>query len=367
MESEVGGLPVELLGQYFYRSVVCLYISFWAESVVDLGRPAQGMIFLRVGVRDCHSPFQQTQLRNFGGVTKTTKRFCRTNRTQYCTMKLFNWGSSGDASVRSSTHAKTAVEKQKIMTTSKRSNDEEDAVTESPVTSTASPSDKEESKPVDMDQYCNHNTDDEADDDASIRTIEDEVEDLPCVRNEEPQYYSSALTKTMNAKQTKITKTMEKIFEDVFQTVGDQQESKKQFEERAATNLKKQEHITKQFVDLIQRLEQEAMMKEDANQRLRKSLRKANQLLESEGVSMVGSQPTMTLSTRRHHRFMRPETFSITEIFCNNPKEEDEMDDMTCQLNDETPHSKEAPLTPVTTKTSESLPLSGSEQELLEL
>lgn len=269
--------------------------------------------------------------------------------------------------------------------------DVEDVGTESPVTSMASPSslDKEEieSKPVDMDVYCKNNNDDDDDgqEKANKRKIEPSDVDLHQGDTKELEMeYTSALTKTMYLKQTKITEAMEKILEDALNVAARGEHEKLSIEEmallkeKAAINFRKQNQITKQIVDLIQQLEQEAMTKEATNQLLRKSLRKANRLLESEGFSMVESfvVPTGTMShaSRRGTRTMRPEMFSITEIFCNDPKEEEDLDDMTCQYS-EAAHAngdnvKEPPLSPVSAKTvtttSGSEPLE-SENELLEL
>lgn len=263
---------------------------------------------------------------------------------------------------------------------------------------------EEPSKPVDMDQFC------EEDEDAALSKTSDAVVAImatkECASTSHAERTSitpsvdedrrmSALTKAMTIKQAILTKAIEGLFDDAFAVVLQKELSREleeliitELKEKIALNLKKQGRVTKQFIDLIHRLEEEAMEKEAINRELRKRLKMANHLLEAEGVNAVESSIAAVSVQRRSFTSRKgssPRTqptnkqprsptdmFAITEIYCNHDVKED-YDEMSC-LFDETAQnpkqpSKEqhSPLTEKTVTTVGSLaPILPSENELLE-
>jgi hypothetical protein len=286
---------------------------------------------------------------------------------------------------------------------------------------------EESSKPVDMDQFCEEDASNISDAAAVVSMTDQELEPsmvkdgageekstLEAVVGPQDDRRMSALTKAMTMKQANLTKAMEGLFDDACAVLvmqhldpchdtqagradDDNPTNISQLKERVAENLKKQGRVTKQFIDLIRHLEDEAMKKEAINHALQKRLKLANQLLEAEGVDAVEScvVPSSVIHQyRSSHRKERqrqsttmprrtpPEImFAITEIFCNHDVEE-ELDDLTCHFSEAAqvvaPEDKQqpvkesppphSPLTDRTVITDDSIQVAGlqSEKELLE-
>jgi hypothetical protein len=315
--------------------------------------------------------------------------------------------------------------------------------------SSASLYEEPSSSPVDMDQFCADDASNisdtvavalvtEAEDERLVigaaspasdfdeaqageeKATFDAVVVMPPDNNNNDRRTSSALTKAMTIKQANLTNAMEGLFDDAFAMVVQRQEDQgrdtppghdddesipiipiAQLKERVVEHLKKQGRVTKQFIDLIRHLEDEAMMKEAINHELQKRLKLANQLLEEEGLDAVEANVFVpsTISTANGHRSSRKERhcqstampqrtpptidtlFAITEIHCDHNVEK-ELDDVSCLVSEmaaedqpppQQPEKKKLPPgSPVTERTAvsdESIQVAlhlHSEKELLE-
>jgi hypothetical protein len=312
--------------------------------------------------------------------------------------------------------------------------------------SSASLYEEPSSSPVDMDQFCAEDASNISDTAAVAHVTEAEDERLvidaafpasdfdgaqageekatfdaivvmPPDNTSNDRRTSSALTKAMTIKQANLTNAMEGLFDDAFAMVDQRQEDQgrdtppddddkesipiAELKERVAEHMKKQGRVTKQFIDLIRHLEDEAMMKEAINHELQKRLKLANQLLEEEGLDAVEANVFVpsTISTANGHRSSRKERhcqstampqrtpptidtlFAITEIHCDHNVEK-ELDDVSCLVSEmaaedqpppQQPEKKKLPPgSPVTERTAvsdESIQVAlhlHSEKELLE-